>query len=74
MAETSAPGSPQLPEILRPLQAAAALTISVRTLYRLVEDRAIGYIRVSEHGLRFRRDHLTAYLAAHTHEPKKEDR
>ncbi len=58
----------ELPEILRPKQAAEVLTISPRTLYRLVEEGKIGHIRVSEHGLRFRREHVVEYLETNTHE------
>ncbi len=60
------------PEILRPKEAAELLTISVRTLYRLVEEGKIGHIRVSEHGLRFRREHVLTYLTAHSREPKED--
>ncbi len=60
------------PEILRPKQAAEILTVSTRTLYRLAETGQIGYIKVSEHGLRFWREHVLSYLAAHTHEPKED--
>ena len=63
-----------VPEILRPKQAAQLLTVSVRTLYRLAEEGKIGHVRVSEHGLRFRREHVLEYLAARTFEPGKEDR
>jgi len=58
--------------ILRPKQAAAALDVSLRTLYRLVEEGRIGHIRVSERGLRFRREQLAEYLEANTHEARKE--
>jgi len=47
------------------------LTVSLRTLYRLVEEGRIGHIRVSERGLRFRREQLAAYLEANTHEAKE---
>jgi excisionase family DNA binding protein len=58
----------ELPEILRPPEVAEILTISVRTLYRLVEGERIGYFQVSEHGLRFRKHHVLDYLRVHTHE------
>ncbi len=61
-----------LPEVLRPKQAAEVLTVSVRTLYRLVEEGKIGHLRVSERGLRFRRQHVVEYLEANTHEVKEE--
>jgi excisionase family DNA binding protein len=59
------------PEILRPSEAARMLTVSLRTLYRLVEEGRIGHIRVSERGLRFRREQLAEYLEANTHEAKE---
>lgn len=61
----------ELPEILRPPQAAEVLTISVRTLYRLIEERKIGYFKVSERGIRLRRQHVIEYLEANTHEVKE---
>ncbi len=67
------PGSPpdlsNVSTFLTVLQAAAYLGISKRTLYRLIEDGRIGYLKVSERGLRLRPEHLEHYLSANTHEP-----
>ena len=60
---------PDLPEILRVKDFAKAVNVSIQTIYRLVEEGRVGYIRVSERCIRFRRQHVLDFLKECTFAP-----
>lgn len=55
-------------------EAAAFLTLSEKSVYRKVENGDIGYTRVSQRVIRFRKQHLIDFLEANTHPAKEPSR
>lgn len=56
--------------LMRPLEVSQRLGVSLSTVYRLVDRRALGVVRISG-SLRFTTEDVDSYIAVHRMSPRK---
>ncbi len=55
-------------------EAATYLRMNVKTLYKLIDERRVPYVRITERRLRLRRSSLVAWLASQESDSRKASR
>lgn len=62
------------PDVFTVVEAARFLRMSAKTLYKLIDEDRVPYVRITERRIRFRRSSLIAWLASRESSPDRRSR
>jgi excisionase family DNA binding protein len=68
------PANDDASDVLTVPEAAAYLRLNPKTLYKLIDEGRVPYVRIGERRIRMRRSSLVAWLAGQERAPRRDTR